>query len=159
MLADSRTLIFENPLAALAPGVADRAHGREHEPHRRLDLRARSPTAGAPVTRGRARAPPAPRRSSLLIAARIGRHSAPADDRARLDLHVAAGETIGIVGESGSGKSMTARALIGLLPPGVDAAGEVRYGGRDLLALRERAAARAARRARSRCSSRTRSRC
>jgi peptide/nickel transport system ATP-binding protein len=55
-----------------------------------------------------------------------------------LDLSLAAGETIGIVGESGSGKSMTARAIIGLLPPKLVAHGEILYGGRDLLALGER---------------------
>lgn len=56
-----------------------------------------------------------------------------------LDLSVAAGETVGIVGESGSGKSMTARAIVGLLPPSVVAAeGEIRYGGQNLLDLSER---------------------
>jgi peptide/nickel transport system ATP-binding protein len=55
-----------------------------------------------------------------------------------IDLTVAAGETIGIVGESGSGKSMTARALIGLPPPGVSTSGEVRWGQRNLIGLRER---------------------
>jgi peptide/nickel transport system ATP-binding protein len=56
-----------------------------------------------------------------------------------IDLALARGETIGIVGESGSGKSMTARALIGLLPAGVFAEGRVEYAGRDLLGLSERA--------------------
>ena len=56
-----------------------------------------------------------------------------------LDLAVAPGETVGIVGESGSGKSLTARALIGLLPSGVRARGRVTVGGRNLLALPERA--------------------
>jgi peptide/nickel transport system ATP-binding protein len=54
------------------------------------------------------------------------------------DFDLAAGETLGIVGESGSGKSMTARAMVGLLPAGVRAEGEVRYRGRDLLTLPER---------------------
>ncbi|HET7572035.1 MAG TPA: ABC transporter ATP-binding protein [Gaiellaceae bacterium] len=56
-----------------------------------------------------------------------------------IDLTVAAGETIGIVGESGSGKSMTARALLNLLPAGVQASGSVQYRGRELLNLSERA--------------------
>jgi peptide/nickel transport system ATP-binding protein len=55
-----------------------------------------------------------------------------------VSLSLRAGETIGIVGESGSGKSMTAKAVTGLLPPGISASGEVRYGGRNLLALREK---------------------
>jgi peptide/nickel transport system ATP-binding protein len=55
-----------------------------------------------------------------------------------VSLALAAGETIGIVGESGSGKSMTARAITGLLPPGLTASGRIRYDGRDLLPLAER---------------------
>jgi peptide/nickel transport system ATP-binding protein len=54
-----------------------------------------------------------------------------------LDLEVARGETVGIVGESGSGKSLTARALVGLLPGGVHASGAVRVNGRDVLGLGE----------------------
>jgi len=55
-----------------------------------------------------------------------------------LDLELGLGEAVGIVGESGSGKSITARAIVGLLPPGVHATGQVLYGGRDLLGLAER---------------------
>ena len=46
------------------------------------------------------------------------------------------GETLALVGESGSGKSLTALALMGLLPPEARAtAGAVRLDGSDLLAL------------------------
>ncbi|HET7571258.1 MAG TPA: ABC transporter ATP-binding protein [Gaiellaceae bacterium] len=55
-----------------------------------------------------------------------------------VSLAVGAGETIGIVGESGSGKSMTAKAITGLLPPGVVAKGEIRYRGRNLVGQTER---------------------
>ena len=51
---------------------------------------------------------------------------------AGLSLDLSVGETVGIVGESGSGKSMTARALVGLLPDGVTAHGDIRYAGRPL---------------------------
>ncbi|WPB87796.1 ABC transporter ATP-binding protein [Streptomyces malaysiensis] len=54
------------------------------------------------------------------------------------EFDLAAGESIGIVGESGSGKSMTAKALTGLLPPGVVANGVAEYGGRNLLGFSER---------------------
>ena len=48
------------------------------------------------------------------------------------------GETFGLVGESGSGKSMTALAMLGLVPsPGGVTAGSVMFGGRDLLAASE----------------------
>ena len=43
-----------------------------------------------------------------------------------LDLALAAGECVGLVGESGSGKSLTALALLGLLPPGLRAEGVLR---------------------------------
>src|SRR5262245_18667461 len=56
-----------------------------------------------------------------------------------VDLSIGTGETIGIVGESGSGKSMTAKSIIGLLPPSVVAtSGEVVYGGQNLLRATER---------------------
>ena len=60
----------------------------------------------------------------------------------RVDLQLQEGETIAIVGESGSGKSLSARAVVGLLPTGVEVtAGAIRFAGRDLLTLtpRERA--------------------
>ena len=44
------------------------------------------------------------------------------------------GRTLGIVGESGSGKSVSAQALIGLVP-GADVSGEAWFEGRDLLAM------------------------
>jgi peptide/nickel transport system ATP-binding protein len=46
--------------------------------------------------------------------------------------------TVALVGESGSGKSVTSLAMLGLLPPEnsiIDAASEIVYGGRNLLAL------------------------
>lgn len=53
------------------------------------------------------------------------------------DLTVDKGETIGIVGESGSGKSLTARAIVRLLPQNVLAQGAIRFANRDLLTLSE----------------------
>jgi oligopeptide/dipeptide ABC transporter ATP-binding protein len=53
---------------------------------------------------------------------------------------IAAGETLGIVGESGCGKSVTALALLGILPrAGRVTGGTASFGGRDLLTLRDRA--------------------
>ena len=54
------------------------------------------------------------------------------------DFRLMPGETLGIVGESGSGKSLTAKALIGLLPTGVHAEGEVIYRGGNILTMAER---------------------
>ena len=48
------------------------------------------------------------------------------------------GEAIGLVGESGSGKSITALAIIGLLPvQAIKSAGKIIYDGKDLLWLKE----------------------
>jgi peptide/nickel transport system permease protein len=59
-----------------------------------------------------------------------------------LDLHVEAGETLGVVGESGSGKSLTGLAIMGLLPPAVrPAGGRVTLGGQEVLSLDENALA------------------
>ena len=44
------------------------------------------------------------------------------------------GDTLGIVGESGCGKTMTALALMGLLPEGARVEGEIRFDGTNLLA-------------------------
>jgi oligopeptide/dipeptide ABC transporter ATP-binding protein len=57
-----------------------------------------------------------------------------------IDLAIPEGARVGIVGESGSGKSMTASAVLGLLPEGVRAAGgSISLRGRELLGLSERA--------------------
>ena len=47
------------------------------------------------------------------------------------------GGTLGLLGESGCGKSMTALALMGLLPEGAGVSGRVRFDGRVLTALDE----------------------
>ena len=58
-----------------------------------------------------------------------------------LSFEVQAGETLAIVGESGCGKSLTALALMGLLPPRAvrAASGRILFGGHDLLRMPERA--------------------
>lgn len=52
------------------------------------------------------------------------------------------GGRLGIIGESGSGKSMSALALLGLLPDGATASGSIRFNGRELLGLPDRELAR-----------------
>jgi len=55
-----------------------------------------------------------------------------------IDLTIPAGGRMGLVGESGSGKTMTALALMGLLPRGWQAAGRVLHDGEDLIGQSDR---------------------
>jgi peptide/nickel transport system ATP-binding protein len=50
-----------------------------------------------------------------------------------ISLEVDRTEVVALVGESGSGKSVTARAVLGLLPEGARATGSVRVGGHEVL--------------------------
>ncbi|WP_343627758.1 ABC transporter ATP-binding protein [Roseateles sp.] len=54
-----------------------------------------------------------------------------------LDFDVDRGESLALVGESGSGKTLTALAVMGLLPDGAEVEGQVLLDGRDLLTLGE----------------------
>ena len=56
-----------------------------------------------------------------------------------LSLRIGRGETLGLIGESGCGKSMTALALMGLLPEGAQVQGSIRLDGTELTTLDERA--------------------
>ena len=53
-----------------------------------------------------------------------------------VSLGVRAGEIVGLVGESGSGKTLTCRAALGVLPPGVAAtSGTITFAGQDVTDL------------------------
>jgi peptide/nickel transport system ATP-binding protein len=55
-----------------------------------------------------------------------------------VSLDIAASEVVGLVGESGCGKSTLGRGILGLLPDGAAAGGEVLYGGKNLVAMSDR---------------------
>ncbi|MGW6306029.1 dipeptide ABC transporter ATP-binding protein [Streptomyces niveus] len=83
---------------------------------------------------------PAIRSTGLsVVGHRAGRPVSITDD---VSVQVGAGESIAIVGESGSGKSITARALLDLLPQGLDAKGAVELNGELLVDLSRREAQR-----------------
>jgi len=56
-----------------------------------------------------------------------------------VSITVEAGRTLGLVGESGSGKSMTALAILGLVPPPGRIHGSLRFQGQELSGLSEEA--------------------
>jgi peptide/nickel transport system ATP-binding protein len=51
---------------------------------------------------------------------------------------LAPGEVLGLVGESGCGKSSLGRGILGLLPPGAKAGGQVLFEGQDLIGMSPR---------------------
>ncbi|WAL40263.1 ABC transporter ATP-binding protein [Brevibacterium sp. BRM-1] len=86
----------------------------------------------------------------LLRVASLRVHAGPAELVRGVSFAVAPGERVGLIGESGSGKSLTAAALMGLLPEGLRATGDVELAGvrgnvltrgeRELARVRGRAA-------------------
>lgn len=77
--------------------------------------------------------------SSLVMVEDL-RVSVPVDSESRpiirgVSFDMRAGEALGLVGESGSGKSMTARALLRLLPEGATMTGSITFAGRSVADL------------------------
>jgi peptide/nickel transport system ATP-binding protein len=70
---------------------------------------------------------------------RVTLHTArgPADALRDVSFAMQRGDTVGLIGESGCGKSITALALMGLLPEGARVAGSIRFDGQELTTLGE----------------------
>src|SRR3954470_15596958 len=76
--------------------------------------------------------------TTLLELDGVGVAAGPTPIVQDVSFSLAPGERVGLIGESGSGKSLTALAIMGLLPEEPAATGTVRFEGRDLTALSER---------------------
>ncbi|MGV9379430.1 dipeptide ABC transporter ATP-binding protein [Nonomuraea sp. NPDC003707] len=74
----------------------------------------------------------------LLTVSGLRVHAGPRTLVREVDFTLDAGRTLGIVGESGSGKTMTARAVMAALPPGVGASGDITFDGVPLIGRKER---------------------
>ena len=59
----------------------------------------------------------------------------PAEALRGVDLQLERGATLGLIGESGCGKSMTAMAVMGLLPAGALVSGSIKLNGQELVGL------------------------
>ena len=59
----------------------------------------------------------------------------PAEALRGVDLQLERGATLGLIGESGCGKSMTAMAVMGLLPAGALVSGSITLNGQELVGL------------------------
>lgn len=59
-----------------------------------------------------------------------------------ISFRVEAGERVGLIGETGSGKSLTALAVLGLLPDGAVATGSIRVDGEEVVGSADRDVAR-----------------
>ncbi|WP_418319410.1 ABC transporter ATP-binding protein [Piscinibacter sakaiensis] len=72
---------------------------------------------------------------------RVGLHTARGIHEALrgVSFEIDRGQTLGLIGESGCGKSITALALMGLLPDGATTSGSIRFAGRELTTLDEAA--------------------
>ena len=70
---------------------------------------------------------------------RLNTARGPADALRGVGFSLAPGATLGLIGESGCGKSMTALALMGLLPTGAELGGSIRLNGQELVGLSDAA--------------------
>ena len=96
---------------------------------------------GADEVEGAARAHAIERGAALLELRNLGvaiPHPQGAIQAVReVSLTIQAGERVAILGESGCGKTMTALAMLGLLPPEAQVTGTLRFAGRDVRLDRE----------------------
>ena len=90
-------------------------------------------TAAPPVTIGLVQALLEVRNLTVQFATAQGNVTAVRD----VSFHIAPGEVLGLVGESGSGKSVTALAILRLLPPQARIDGQIQFRGENLLAVPE----------------------
>jgi peptide/nickel transport system permease protein len=156
MLHDAQNFFARDPFLAIPPGlaitilvialnlagdgVADALAKKEHGAAPERTRPQRTQVRERPVLADEVAADP-----DAVLRVESLRVSYPGAGGSRLhvvdgvSLHVRAGEILGVAGESGCGKSMTASAILGLVPPpGRITDGHIWLAGRDLTTLDER---------------------
>ena len=93
---------------------------------------------GSPVRTAELAPTPTPLLSVANLRVTLPNAPGPAPALHDVSFDMARGATLGLIGESGCGKSLTALALLGLLPPGAQLGGSIRFNGRQLVGLPER---------------------
>ena len=83
--------------------------------------------------------PPTPLLQVADLRVHLHTHQGAVDAVRGIDFTLHRGETLGLVGESGCGKSLTALALMGLLPDAAQASGSILLDGQELVGLDDRA--------------------
>ena len=78
---------------------------------------------------------PAPLIEVENLRVRLNTSRGPADAVRGVSFSLARGGTLGLIGESGCGKSVTALALMGLLPESAVISGSIRFDGQELIGL------------------------
>ncbi|WP_162588239.1 dipeptide/oligopeptide/nickel ABC transporter permease/ATP-binding protein [Variovorax sp. RA8] len=157
MLETARQFQSEQPFLPVLPGVAitltvlsfnllgDALRDSLLPGGPRVARRAAAPAAAEPVAAQPrtvpAAAEPLPPDTLLRLSHLTVRLQGPQGDAELLSdesLHLRRGEVLGLVGESGCGKSITAAAIIGLLPPAARVAGgSIRLGDTELVGMDE----------------------
>ena len=79
--------------------------------------------------------PEAPLLATTNLRVTLPTSRGPADALRGIDFTIDRGATLGLIGESGCGKSMTAMAIMGLLPAGALVSGSILLNGRELVGL------------------------
>src|SRR6185437_4183979 len=120
------------PLAARLPGLAAGADALL------LQRARREPSRGARSAGAEQAVKPAPPLLEVdALRVELPASEGPVRAVDGVSFTVGAGEVLGVVGQSGSGKSMTALALVGLLPEAARVSGRVVFEGEDLSAAGE----------------------
>ncbi|MGW6454534.1 dipeptide/oligopeptide/nickel ABC transporter permease/ATP-binding protein [Streptomyces sp. NPDC055078] len=146
MLDASRQHVAEHPLLAILPGAAItlsvlvfnllgdglRDAGSPRSADNRRPRQPVTSAAPAPVNA----VLPAPADALLRVEGLTVTDAGGAELVSDVSFHIKRGETFGLVGESGCGKSITASAVLGLLPRGVSiASGSIRLQDTELAGL------------------------